>query len=100
MELCPCLVLGAFDSLLPCEAAVPVTHRHKGKICTKIKSKLGRRLRVQVRRTGVAGTILPEGKGVEGAACHPEQLKLLPTCWHRITLSFLLPRHDTGTSPT
>lgn len=24
----------------------------------------------------MAGTILPEGKGVEGAACHQEQLKL------------------------
>lgn len=33
--------------------------------------QLGRRLRVQVRRKGVAGTVLPEGKDVEGAACHP-----------------------------
>lgn len=33
-ELCPCLVLMAFDSLLPCEPAVPATHRHKGTICT------------------------------------------------------------------
>lgn len=39
--------------------------------------QLGRRLRVQVRRKGVAGTILPEGKGVEGAACHPETAQTL-----------------------